>query len=38
MNIQLCQLNNSYGNQVYIPYAVGILQVEAKKGQLSKKM
>jgi radical SAM superfamily enzyme YgiQ (UPF0313 family) len=31
MNIQLCQLNNSYGNQVYIPYAVGILQVEAKK-------
>lgn len=36
MNIQLCQLNNSYGNQVYIPYAVGILQVEAKKRPIIK--
>lgn len=31
MKVQLCQLNNSYGNQVYFPYAIGILQLEAKK-------
>jgi len=29
--IQLCQLNNSYGDQVYIPYAIEILQIESKK-------
>ena len=37
MNVQLCQLNNSYGNQVYFPYAIGILQLEAKKNPVIKK-
>ena len=27
--VQLVQLNNKYGNQVYLPYSVGILQSHA---------
>ena len=31
--VQLVQLNNKYGSQVYLPYSAGILQAYAKKDQ-----
>jgi len=34
--VQLVQLNNKYGSQVYLPYSVGILQAYAKKDQYIK--
>lgn len=32
-NVQLVQLNNSYGDQVYLPYSVGMLTAYAEKSQ-----
>ena len=31
--VQLVQLNNKYGSQVYLPYSAGILQAYAKNDQ-----
>ena len=34
ISIQLVQLNNRYGNQVYMPYSVGVLETFVKQKEI----
>ena len=36
IKVQLVQLNNKYGTQVYLPYSAGILQAYVKNDQYVK--
>ena len=34
ISVQLVQLNNRYGNQVYLPYSVGVLETFVKQKEI----
>jgi hypothetical protein len=37
ISVQLVQLNNRYGNQVYMPYSVGVLESFVKQKEIIRK-
>ena len=38
ISVQLVQLNNRYGNQVYLPYSIGVLESFVKQKKKFKKI